>query len=306
MVSQFPWLSRGAFMKRRSDPLPPVIIIGMHRSGTTMIARMLARMGLFVGEDLEDNHESMFFISCNEWLLRQCGGRWDNTNAMKWLTSNEEMSGLSEEYLRFRLGSMPARAYLGWRRYLRGERPIPGLCQPWGWKDPRNTFNLSFWLRLFPDARVVHIYRNGVAVAASLRARSKILVEQARQRYQRRFKWGLYRWIAKQAGFGTSARLLDLEGCFSLWEEYLAEAFGIEALTGHSFFKIKYEEFLAEPVDGLQKLASFCGLQASGSNVVAVAAGVDKDAGERFFLDPELTDFYERVRDWKWMRELGY
>ena len=53
----------------------PVIIIGMHRSGTTMITDMLRRLGLFVGNDLEENSESMFFINHNDWLLNQSGGR---------------------------------------------------------------------------------------------------------------------------------------------------------------------------------------------------------------------------------------
>ncbi|MCS5697200.1 sulfotransferase [Desulfofundulus thermocisternus] len=29
---------------------PPIIIIGMHRSGTNMLTRMLEELGLFVGE----------------------------------------------------------------------------------------------------------------------------------------------------------------------------------------------------------------------------------------------------------------
>ena len=30
--------------------LPPVIIVGMHRSGTTMLSQLLERLGLFTGE----------------------------------------------------------------------------------------------------------------------------------------------------------------------------------------------------------------------------------------------------------------
>ncbi|MBK8351014.1 MAG: hypothetical protein IPL21_04765 [Saprospirales bacterium] len=38
----------------------PIIILGMHRSGTTMITKMLENLGLFVGAEKEINHESLF------------------------------------------------------------------------------------------------------------------------------------------------------------------------------------------------------------------------------------------------------
>lgn len=38
----------------------PVIILGMHRSGTTMITKILENLGLFVGVEKEINHEALF------------------------------------------------------------------------------------------------------------------------------------------------------------------------------------------------------------------------------------------------------
>lgn len=42
-------------------PVPPIIIVGMHRSGTTMITKMLENLGLFVGDQKEINNEALFF-----------------------------------------------------------------------------------------------------------------------------------------------------------------------------------------------------------------------------------------------------
>lgn len=39
----------------------PIIILGMHRSGTTMITQLLENLGLFVGTEKEVNHEALFF-----------------------------------------------------------------------------------------------------------------------------------------------------------------------------------------------------------------------------------------------------
>ncbi len=39
-----------------------VIVIGMHRSGTGMISRLVEEMGLFVGTEKDGNNKSLFFI----------------------------------------------------------------------------------------------------------------------------------------------------------------------------------------------------------------------------------------------------
>jgi hypothetical protein len=40
----------------------PVIILGMHRSGTTMVTKLLEEVGLFVGDRLDENHEAVLFL----------------------------------------------------------------------------------------------------------------------------------------------------------------------------------------------------------------------------------------------------
>ena len=47
----------------------PVIILGMHRSGTTMITKMLENLGLFVGAEKEVNNEALFFWKINNWIF---------------------------------------------------------------------------------------------------------------------------------------------------------------------------------------------------------------------------------------------
>jgi hypothetical protein len=42
---------------------PPVIIIGMSRSGTTMLVEMLEQLGLFVGRKKTRNNEAVFFYN---------------------------------------------------------------------------------------------------------------------------------------------------------------------------------------------------------------------------------------------------
>src|SRR5262249_37801388 len=61
----------------RPAAVSPVIIVGMHRSGTSMITGILQDLGLFVGYNLDENNEPLFFANLNNWLLRQCAAEWD-------------------------------------------------------------------------------------------------------------------------------------------------------------------------------------------------------------------------------------
>lgn len=289
-----------------SNTAAPVIIIGMHRSGTTMIASMLRELGLFIGNDLEDNSESMFFINHNDWLFRQCGGAWDNPDAIKWLYKSPEILRLTDDYLRARIGGLPAFSYLGWQRYLAGANPLSGMKQEvWGWKDPRTTYTLPFWLRLFPNARVIHIYRHGVPVAASLRTREREHMKIAETNHKRRKAIGIYNVLPKKSGFIWSNRCLSLEGGFSLWEEYVTTAMQAMDQIGSNGLTMKYEDFLATPSPKLLELARFCGLQTT-ERVEKIAALVRPERGNAHENDDELSRFHEEVRHRPIMAKLGY
>ena len=62
---------------------PPVIVVGAHRSGTTMVVEMLEALGLFVGERKDVNHEALFFVRFNEWLMYRSGATWDHPEPVR-------------------------------------------------------------------------------------------------------------------------------------------------------------------------------------------------------------------------------
>src|ERR1039458_6747839 len=97
-------------------PLPaPIIIIGMHRSGTTMLARQLEALSVFMGKKKEANHESTFFLNVNRWLMAQSGGSWDNPQAIHYLLENREARRRVVDYIeRYLLRTPRVISYLGW------------------------------------------------------------------------------------------------------------------------------------------------------------------------------------------------
>lgn len=110
----------------------------------------------------------------------------------------DALRNASTEYLHDILQSRHSRSFLGWGRWLR-YRSAFKLDFPWGWKDPVNTFTLPFWLDLFPEARVVHIFRNGVDIAQSLYTRTHADFKRHYHKW-RRHKW-YYRLKPLRRGF---------------------------------------------------------------------------------------------------------
>jgi hypothetical protein len=267
---------------------PPVILIGMHRSGTSMLARLLEELGLFFGAVKDENNEALFFQDLNEWLLGQCGGRWDNPAAFKqhfW--RNAETVKWTELYLRNLLASPRAIQFLGARYAVRG---IRGLDTPWGWKDPRNTFTLPLWLRIFPDAKVVSIERNGVDVAQSLRAREINILNDIPRLYRRNRLAFFLR--LRRSGFVHSPRCLALEEGFALWEEYTSQArAAVGQVPAERALALRYEDVLADPIKWLGQGADFCGLKASQNQIENVAKNIRTDRAKAYESDVELANF---------------
>lgn len=263
----------------------------MHRSGTSMIARMLEELGLFQGWRKQGDHEAVFFLSLSDWLLEHCHAGWDNPEPIRHLLANEPVLALTRDYLDLCLRTPRALSFLGPRRFLR-HRAIDRLTEPWGWKDPRATWTLPVWRGLFPRMKLVHVLRHGVDVANSLRVRDADIVAGRSRRYRSR-RW-LYGWRPKRPLFTTSVRCGSLDEGFELWEQYVQQARSLLADFDGESMEIRYESFLQDPVRGLGALAKLCDLDVDEARIREVARGAE---GARAFAhrrSPELLAFAEQ------------
>lgn len=272
----------------------PVIIIGMHRSGTSMVSRALDDLGLFTGRRKQRDNESLFFLDLNNWLMLQCGGSWDHPQPTRELLQHGQARSLAADYIRFLMRTPRLTGFLGWRNYLR-YRKIGNLDFPWGWKDPRNTYTLPLWLDIFPDARIIHIYRHGVDVANSLYIREQARFSGRSHPVRHPYKRLLYVVRPKKGGFADSLRCAALEGGFSLWEEYVGVARSHVRKLGDRALELKYEDFLADPHAALLRLTTFCGLAADPAGIDAAASLVTKSRAYAYRNRPELEEFSLRA-----------
>jgi hypothetical protein len=280
---------------------PPVIIIGMHRSGTSMLARTLEQCGLFAGCRQDDNNESLFFQQLNCWIITRCGGEWDNPESIRWLLRNERIGELMRDYIGAYVDSPHLVGFLGLKKYLL-YRSLANLDFPWGWKDPRNTFTLELWTRIFPEARVLHIHRHGVDVAHSLKARADSELDRSAAVYRR--KKVLYNFATKTSGFTNSYRCLELEGGLSLWESYLRAAREHVRRLGERALEFSYEDFLRDPSPLLRKILPFCGIRADEEKIQCAAASLDASRAFAYTRVDRLKAFSDQMHDT--LAQFGY
>jgi hypothetical protein len=253
-----------------------------------MLGRLLEDLGVFAGVKKDVNNEAVFFQNINMWMLSQSGARWDNPDAVDYLLNRNDVLALVESHVRAILNSPRAIQFLGPRKFIRGG--IGALHSPWGWKDPRNTFTLPLWLRIFPEAKVISIERHGVDVAQSLRARSLGELKTAADHYNSLGRTAFLH--PKRDGFVDSVRCTSLEGGFSLWSAYQKQVSKMTAsLPKERVHAMRYEDVLSNPEADLRSAAAFCGLEVSEEKFQEALASLKPDRAYSYLASPELTKF---------------
>ncbi len=257
----------------------PVLITGMHRSGTSALAVSLRRLGLFTGWDLDRNAEARFFVRLDDAILHATGARWDHPSPCVMALREDTRKTMIAARIVPKLDSILMARYVGPTGFL--SRRFPWLDKrPWGWKDPRLVFTLPLWRSIFPKLRVIHLTRHGVDVAASLARRSKATMSEC----------------GSQSS-AISQRCSNIEGAFSLWEEYMRNAASVLTATGNRAINIRFEELVQNPRSTLSKLAAFCGLSSDSSDFTETWSAMDKTRAFAFRNQSALVDFARAMRD---------
>lgn len=274
----------------------PVIVIGMHRSGTTLLSRLLAEMGVHMGADTTgQTAESVFFRDLNNSILEQASANWfepePSGNRIEDKGWQEAACTRLEEAIRSNLFGQ----YVGHDKHVQS--------QQWGWKDPRNTITLPLWLRLFPGAKVIHIVRNGVDVANSLVERDRRTGLHSFRSKLKRAARSLYRSPDEL----NRAPFRNLQEAFDLWVSYLAFADRWTGLlsTDH-LLTLRFEDFAFDAVGTLDQVRLFLELPQDLESIRKIAGSIRSDRAFAWEQDPVLTEFFESCRHSSYMQRFGY
>jgi len=155
-----------------------VCVLGMHRSGTSLVAQVLEGLGVSFGPrerlippdeatNAEGFYEDAEIVRVNDRILETFGGTW----------------------------SRPPRLPSGWPQHpeladvrIWAQRAVAasrGGAELWGWKDPRSCLTVELWRELVAIEAYVICVRDPREVAASLYSRDGIPYEVACALWQR-------------------------------------------------------------------------------------------------------------------------
>jgi hypothetical protein len=277
-------------MDRRLLEASPIVVIGMHRSGTRLLVEILDKLGVFMGADRQADSESVAFMLINEGILHQCGALWSEPMSAHFLLAQsdavEPLAAMARDALAGQLERYAGPS--GW--HLEADRKeLP----PFGWKDPRNTFTLPVWKRLFPNLRTIHILRHGVDVAASLARRHG---DALRAATGESVPSALTVIRDHALGVLSSRRGWTLAEALTMWEQYVENARQESAALGaERALEIRYEDLLTRPAEIIPTVARFCGVAppAHGASI----GGLEPSRAFAFRRSPQLLAFAGSARE---------
>jgi hypothetical protein len=180
-----------------------VLVLGMHRSGTSALTRVLNLLGLDAGRDVlmgasESNPTGHWEVerltSFNDRLLDELGGRWNAPPP----TAREVLALMADGPLGDEAAELHAEAFTD---------------TSWVWKDPRVCLLLPFWRLVLarndrPEPHVVVALRDPHEVAGSLHARDGMSTAYALALWERYTRTLLADLDGERAYFVPYERLL--------------------------------------------------------------------------------------------------
>ncbi|MDH3324198.1 MAG: sulfotransferase [Candidatus Peregrinibacteria bacterium] len=155
------------------NPSKTIIILGMHRSGTSVISKIIYSLDVDLGKHLiepsHDNKEGFYenrdIVRLNNYLLAKAGGMWHSPpskeNIIK-LRGNKSIEKVIKKVI------------------LRNQNDL------WGFKDPRTSLTLRLLIPFIKNPYFIICYRDKNSVAKSLYKREGISIKRGL------FLWNIY------------------------------------------------------------------------------------------------------------------
>jgi hypothetical protein len=180
---------------------PCILVIGMHRSGTSATTASLEALGVSTLAESDQivashwnergNYESRALKDLNDRLLFSLGGTWSGPPDLTpgWETDS------SQDVRR-------AKAVRTFAKYF--------PTRPMVWKDPRNCITLPFWRTVIaPPLAAVFVLRDPLEVARSLAARDGVTVTYGLALWDRYVRSASTNLVGLPTMVADYARILD-------------------------------------------------------------------------------------------------
>jgi hypothetical protein len=242
-----------------------IVILGMHRSGTSLVANLVRQWGAYFGEDGQ-------ILPANKWNE---AGHWEFEPLVRFNRKLLAQAGAAT-FVPPRDGAGAELEASGSRGPMRDAalRLVAGMAGhggAWAWKDPQLALLLRFWEKVWTAPVYLVVVRHPLSVAESLCARD---------------------------GFPASAALL-------LWQRHMQCILkAVRNAPERSFF-VEYEALLESPAARCSDLSSFLetaipltrGENRLSAMCASVQGRLDHSSKDRGALTADQRRLYEVIRE---------
>ena len=255
------------------NKIGPIIITGMHRSGTSLLSEILMKQGVFMGSKLDSNSESIFFQRINKWILSCIGSSWDNPRTLKDLEA-EDINVISNRLNKVFNSRFSKSLFLG-KKDLLYNKSLNEMDIVWGWKDPVNTFTLFIWKQIFPNSKIININRHPLDVSASLINRESNLKSKDKESLFPEFLSSLLPVLSINKGDVLSSfNIKNINDGLTLYKKYIDEMKSNNEL--YNVLDIKYENLIMDSNKVLKEIFDYLDMNISDDEYQDIERTLDK------------------------------
>lgn len=269
---------------------PPVVVGGVGGSGTRLVAECLKEAGFYVGTDLNEANDNLWFTLLFKRIgvLSASEEEFDSLveifcNAM---AGNGAFSSKNKELIKVIASEDGVPHSENWRRKrvetLLAVNTGSENIEKWGWKEPNTHIVLQRLIERIPRMKYIHVARNGLDMAYS-----------GNQNQLR--MWGRY-FLNEE---------IDVNPYYSLryWCAIHKRVIHIGESMKENFLFINYDDLCVNQVSGINKLLDFLGVN-SDTLVQKLVALVRQPESTGRFRESGITMFADE--DVEYVRSLGF
>lgn len=224
-----------------------IIVLGVARSGTSVITDVIRRWGAYAGPESD-------LTAADQWNPR---GYWEyeplkafNNELLASVGANRNVPPQTSDRLREQ-ASNPE--YRGRAVEMIGRMARQSEDRPWVWKDPRLPVLLPFWTQIWSDVTYIATVRNPIDMALSQ---------------------------GRMAGVNLPVDSFPFSASLLVWQRYMLDLLEYTELSKRKLF-VEYEQLLREPQATCERLALFLermyGVTSDGATVRTMAAAIASD-----------------------------
>lgn len=249
-----------ALADRVANLPPPVVVFNKSHSGSRLLALLLLQQSVFMGGQLNESLDSLPLLKLVEWIVAR------EYPSFAMLRRPDEWP----QDLQNLIGAVLDAHLAGWER-----------GQPWGWKLCETVYVLPLVAALFPDARFVHLIRDGRDVAFSDHVSPELP-------FWRKVYFGtdaIRSWRGMPLDNPAYVRKSHLYNA-QHWQESVTLGRHYGVMLGPSYHEIYYEQLCATPFEEGRKLMVFLGLKPDDAALAATATNVLRVAVAKYRREP--------------------